>query len=77
MITQCGICNKRKEGVTKIKTYNRTFVYACPECKNDMKKTIACMKITVDWMQERTKFNKFETTCGGFAVTPINTTSYV
>ena len=46
MAMPCNVCNKQKEDLTSIKTYNGKFVSACPECKESMKKTLILLKLS-------------------------------
>ena len=51
MAMLCNGCNKQKEDVTSIKTYNGKFVNACPECKESMKKILILLKSS-DWVRK-------------------------
>jgi len=52
----CEVCNQIKNNLSKIRTYNGKYLYACNDCKKDMATTATCLKVS---MNEPNKSKKF------------------
>ena len=54
----CGVCEKKREKVTSLKTYNGTFVDCCPPCKLEMKETRSLMDASL--IQQKQPYELFK-----------------
>jgi len=72
---KCDVCKMNRENIRRIKTYDRSFVDACPNCAEEMDLTLRIMMKSADWfLEHRDKSGIYVKTSKPGVLTSINTT---
>lgn len=68
-VTLCTVCNEQRQGVEKMKTGYKEFVFACPDCTKNMKGTLSLLNCTTEWVLK--SFETHKRSSKQFVLTPL------